>query len=57
MRYSPIEQFENSDRITAMIERAAGLEERHYLSGQQQKRLSVADAPVFFDDENCKKFS
>lgn len=57
MRYSPIEQFENSDRITAMIERAAGLEERHYLSAQQQKRLSVADAPVFFDDENCKKFS
>lgn len=55
MRYSPIEQFETSDRITAMIERAAGLEEHLYLSGQQPRR-PVANAPVFFDDD-CKKFS
>ena len=55
MRYNPIEQFETSGRITAMIERAAGLEDHLYLSGQQPKRPAT-NTPVLFDDD-CKKFS
>lgn len=56
MRYSPIENLEESDRITAMIERASMVEERYFLSGQPQKRRNTASAPVFYEDD-CKKFS
>ena len=56
MRYNPIEQLEESDRITAMIERAAMVEERYFVSGQSQKRRNTATDPVFYED-GCKKFS